>query len=144
MAKKVKPEAAYDENRGVVVSGGKGIFGHDVDQAGDARRPVNADEALSVSKPLAEAVRLDAAREGEVFDDFHTDGFEATDLQVGFAAYQIEGTDADRVAGGRVLNTFHGRAAQRPKIWKKERSAASSQRWMMVVGARTKWSACWA
>ena len=83
----------------MVVGGGEGVLGHDVDEAAGAGRPVDADQTLAVGEALLEAVALDAAREGEVFDNFHAESGEATDLLVGLATDEVEGADADGIAG---------------------------------------------
>ncbi len=49
------------------------------------------------AEALCEAGAFDAAAEADVFDDLHAEGFEAADGEIGFAAEEVEGADADGV-----------------------------------------------
>ena len=58
---------------------------------------MEADQAGSVGDTLAKPSLLDAATEGEVFDDLHTKVVEATHLLVDGGAKEVECSDADGV-----------------------------------------------
>ena len=61
---------------------------------------MEADEAATDDDALGEAGTFDAACEAQVFNDLHSERFEASDFEIGGAAEKIKGADAERVSGG--------------------------------------------
>jgi hypothetical protein len=59
---------------------------------------VDAGKAASEGDALGETGTLDAAAKADVFDDLHAEGFETAEVEVGGAADEVEGTDAESVA----------------------------------------------
>ena len=59
---------------------------------------MKTDQASAESDALDQACMLDTTGKSEIFDDLHTQRFEAADLEVGGAAEEVEGADAEGVA----------------------------------------------
>ncbi len=97
-----EPGAGEDEEDDAEAEDGEEVFGHDVDDAESSWRPMDADHVGGEGDALTEAGELDAASEGEVFEDLHGDGVEAAESVEGRGADEVEGADADRVAGAGV------------------------------------------
>ncbi len=98
--KRVNQRQASSDERGAEAEDGEEIFRHDVDDAHGSDGPVKSNHAGGDGYALAEAGLLDAAGEGEVFEDLHAEGVEAAELLVGGGAEEVEGSDADGVADG--------------------------------------------
>ena len=99
-AKEGEPETGKQKERSTETEDGVEIFRHDADDAHGSGGPVEGDHAGSDDYSLAEAGLLDAAGEGEVFEDLHVEGVEAAELLVGGGAKEVEGSYADGVADG--------------------------------------------
>ena len=61
---------------------------------------MDVDQSTTEGYALGEAGSLDAAAKADVFDDLHAEGFEAADVEIGAAADEVEGANADGVVSG--------------------------------------------